>query len=376
MGVSILKESFTEACIKNDCMQLIDSWDYDKNNISPDDVASQSNKKYWFKCQRGIHKSTAYYLYNITKYLNKDKEFCICKECASIGQFIVDQYGDQYLQETWSKLNQKSPFETYKGSSTRIFLKCIKDPTHPDYDLYAFKYSKTHGCPYCSGVRVCLTNSLGYKYPGVFDIWSDKNKDTPYDYTSGSGQYVWWICENGIHDDYRRRIDGSCIANFKCPTCARKNQRYLRGEDSPKWKGGITPQNKSIRASIEYSEWRKSVYERDGYICQICLNKSHNNLRAHHILSFANHEDLRFDVLNGITLCDQCHDISFPESFHTLYGTRDTTPSQLEEYANNRRKELGIDIPFNIDDYLYDHDVDINVNPDTGLRSLSAPYLK
>ena len=28
------------------------------------------------------------------------------------------------------------------------------------------------------------------------------------------------------------------------------------------------------------------------------------------------------------------------------------TPEQLEEYINNKRKELGINIPFNIEEYL------------------------
>lgn len=56
----------------------------------------------------------------------------------------------------------------------------------------------------------------------------------------------------------------------------------------------------------EYNEWRKAVYERDHYTCQIC-GKVGGRLNAHHIKSFAKNPDLRFDVDNGVTLCDKCH---------------------------------------------------------------------
>lgn len=35
-----------------------------------------------------------------------------------------------------------------------------------------------------------------------------------------------------------------------------------------------------------------------------------------------------------------------------IYGTHNNTPEQFQEYANNRRKQLGINIPFNIYDYM------------------------
>ena len=50
-------------------------------------------------------------------------------------------------------------------------------------------------------------------------------------------------------------------------------------------------------------------------------------------------------------MCEECHHIRFSDSFHSMYGTRNNTPAQLETYINNKRKQLGIDIPFTIDDY-------------------------
>lgn len=79
-----------------------------------------------------------------------------------------------------------------------------------------------------------------------------------------------------------------------------------KGEKSHFWKGGITPINKLTRSSKEYKEWRRQVYERDDYTCQYCRKKG-GKLQADHIKPFALFEELRFEVSNGRTLCEECH---------------------------------------------------------------------
>lgn len=64
--------------------------------------------------------------------------------------------------------------------------------------------------------------------------------------------------------------------------------------------------DKDYRATKSYKDWRRNVFERDEYTCNKCL-KIGGNLEAHHIKSFKDHKDLRYDVDNGITLCKKCH---------------------------------------------------------------------
>jgi len=80
-----------------------------------------------------------------------------------------------------------------------------------------------------------------------------------------------------------------------------------KGASAPNWRGGITPLNRHIRGSFEYRQWRKSVFERDNYICQLCGVKG-GQLNVDHIKPFADYPELRFSLLNGRTLCRVCHE--------------------------------------------------------------------
>ena len=88
----------------------------------------------------------------------------------------------------------------------------------------------------------------------------------------------------------------------------RKMSLKKEGTNHWNWQGGITPQNELERRRLEYKEWRKRVFERDNYTCQIC-SKQKCYLNAHHIKSFSGHPNLRLNVDNGITLCDACHEL-------------------------------------------------------------------
>lgn len=90
--------------------------------------------------------------------------------------------------------------------------------------------------------------------------------------------------------------------------CKEENQVLFarKGPNAPNWQGGITASNNAFRHSKAYRDWRKSVFERDKYTCQICSVVG-GQLNADHINSFASHPELRLDLDNGRTLCVPCH---------------------------------------------------------------------
>lgn len=89
--------------------------------------------------------------------------------------------------------------------------------------------------------------------------------------------------------------------------CSLKCARSVRkGEKAPCWKGGKTSESMMVRNSKEYEQWRISVFERDGFVCQQCGIKG-GKLAAHHIKPFSKNKELRMLISNGITLCWPCH---------------------------------------------------------------------
>lgn len=82
-------------------------------------------------------------------------------------------------------------------------------------------------------------------------------------------------------------------------------RKRFSGDKSNFWEGGVSTQNNLIRASAQYSYWRKSVYARDNYTCVDC--GSIKNITADHIKPFAFFQELRFELSNGRTLCLDCH---------------------------------------------------------------------
>ncbi len=99
--------------------------------------------------------------------------------------------------------------------------------------------------------------------------------------------------------------------SYKPHRCFKCKKKFMVGDKSPHWRGGITPINQKIRASLDYKLWRTAVFMRDNYICQMCGDKRGGNLQAHHIKSFTLYPELRFAIDNGQTLCEECHSFTY-----------------------------------------------------------------
>lgn len=68
----------------------------------------------------------------------------------------------------------------------------------------------------------------------------------------------------------------------------------------------IRPHESRSRNTPEYIAWRTAVFERDKYTCQRC-GKRGVRLEAHHVKPWAEYPEFRYDVSNGITMCEKCH---------------------------------------------------------------------
>lgn len=91
-------------------------------------------------------------------------------------------------------------------------------------------------------------------------------------------------------------------------TCSANCRSKLARNKANERRAGYTKHqlDRLARYSIEAIKWRKSIFKRDDYTCQICGVRG-SYLEADHIKPFAYFPELRFELSNGRTLCRDCH---------------------------------------------------------------------
>lgn len=113
-----------------------------------------------------------------------------------------------------------------------------------------------------------------------------------------------------VPTDVRKKISNTLSGRKLSNEHIINRTRAQSGENNPFWKGGVSKLHKSERGvawgSKVYREWRKAVFERDNYICQIC-GKRGEKLNADHIKQWVLYPELRYNIDNGRTLCFNCH---------------------------------------------------------------------
>ncbi len=83
--------------------------------------------------------------------------------------------------------------------------------------------------------------------------------------------------------------------------------KHKVGELASAWKDGKSLKRLRGSVSRKLTVWRKAINERDNYTCQRC--GATGITHAHHLKSFSEFPELRFDISNGTTLCVNCHSL-------------------------------------------------------------------
>lgn len=89
-------------------------------------------------------------------------------------------------------------------------------------------------------------------------------------------------------------------------------KRFENKKNHPRWIEDKTKLQKygdtnKDRRSSSYNYWRLEVYKRDKYKCKIENCDCSGRIIAHHILSYTDYPELRYNINNGITLCQFHH---------------------------------------------------------------------
>jgi len=116
---------------------------------------------------------------------------------------------------------------------------------------------------------------------------------------------LYWLDKHNIE---RRTISETRKTKY-WGACGVDNPMWNRkGELSPNWKGGITPERQGFYVSQRWKNACVAVWQRDKATCQRCGLKKIGDMpfHIHHIKSFAD-EESRAEIDNLMLLCEVCH---------------------------------------------------------------------
>lgn len=126
-------------------------------------------------------------------------------------------------------------------------------------------------------------------------------KDHPR-WLGGEREKVCQFCGKTYAIRPKQPITSFKRSKFCSKSCADKGGFRYSGEQHPNYREDARRKN---RGGL-HQKWADAVISRDGAKCRHC-GADDLELHAHHIKSFQDYPDLRFDIDNGLTLCFRCH---------------------------------------------------------------------
>ncbi len=277
--------------------QLVEEWDYAKNEKGPEEYLSGSSKKAYWKCRKCNYVWQA----NISTRALRGYG---CPRCS--GKVVTEGVNDlahknPELAKEWhsTKNGDLKPTEVSYGSKKRVWWECPKGHV---YDMPVDKRSlRGSNCPICSGHRTVKgINDFATVYPEMAKEWHPtKNSDkTPDMFSSKNGYRAWWMCKYGHEWQQTIHVRSSGTG---CPYCKNRYSSSFAEQALFFYISKIYPDaiNRfkepfdnnmefdvyipSLKTAIEYDGWywhnSEDIHEKEIYKYQFCKSQGIRLLR-------------------------------------------------------------------------------------------------
>lgn len=279
--------------------EILKYWDYEKNEITPQEITEKSAKKIWFTCGKPGHSWQG----TLVK-LGRGKSI-ECRVCS--GHNVIPGVNDLASQfpEIAAELVGEDPENIYMFSTKKLTWKC---PQNHIREVKCFYRTKDNAgiCYECETGRKkpkesfdIEKDSLIVRYPEIAERF-DKDKNPGVDINVvfyGSTKRLWWKCKRG--HSFRRQVNAYTYQHGECPYCS--NKKLLQGfNDFPTiypnllhmWdysKNKIGPENYLAKSSKKVNwvcindkdhSFQKSIYAmvRTNGSCPICFSEGRSGL--------------------------------------------------------------------------------------------------
>ena len=212
---------------------LAREWHPTKNgNLTPFDVTAGSHKKVWWKCSKGDDHEWLQAINTRVRSLEKNKnrssECLVClKRVAVPSNCLKTTHPDLIREWDYEKNNELKIFPQNVTEISRLKVSWIcKNNSKHQWKavirdrIKGGKKKKGSGCPYCSGKIITEEKCLAITHPELSKEWhpTKNEKKTPYDFSKGSDEKVWWKCPKGEDHEWDAVIS-SRVGGRSCPIC-------------------------------------------------------------------------------------------------------------------------------------------------------------
>ena len=195
--------------------KIAKQWHPTKNGeLTASDVISGSNKKIWWKCDKGDDHEWITFLGNRVK--GKSCPFCSGRYPDSKNNLETTR---PEVAKFWhpTKNGELKPTDISKESSKKVWWKCDKGD---DHEWFTSPNGIT-GCPFCTGRKVSKTNCLSNTHPEIAkQLHPTKNGHyTANKIYAGGTKNWWWKCDKGDDHVWKANLDNRIRQNQGCPFC-------------------------------------------------------------------------------------------------------------------------------------------------------------
>lgn len=216
-----------------DYPDVLAQWSSELNG-APDNIKTGSNKMFWWECEKG-HRwqqkpNVRFSKQNVAECPSCKKEEREARNTSRSGTQVRRQRKPAIVTSWDSLVSRKPSLDKLFGSRNEVEKSAVTtlgqklwwecDNGHQwESSVSNVLYAKRNGCPYCTGLKVLRSESMGEMHPKLAAQWSHQNDKSAFEVSPSSAYRAWWECENQHEWEtavYARTKGGD---NDSCPMC-------------------------------------------------------------------------------------------------------------------------------------------------------------
>lgn len=117
--------------------------------------------------------------------------------------------------------------------------------------------------------------------------------------------------------------------NPECDICRVHRYKTVCGPLHPNYNPEIADEDRQPRGGDD-NRWYEAIFQKHHYTCVI-TGQIGGELSAHHLYNYRDYPEHRLSLENGVCITRELH-----KEFHAIYGRRNNTPEQFEEFRLNQ----------------------------------------